>query len=84
MNETIRIYLLEALRLYLSHCEEKEKKPNEEIRNYFIERIEELKWKVILHSMEFQDIQLQGEERQKLNWLMQFTHNSDINANIAA
>lgn len=53
MKETIQIYLLEALRLYLSHCEEKEEKPDEEIRSYFIERIEELKWKVIHHSKEF-------------------------------
>lgn len=43
MNETIQIYLLEALRKYLSQCEEKKESPNEDIRNYFLQKIEELK-----------------------------------------
>lgn len=42
MNETIQIYLLEALRLYLKNCDEKDIPIDEDIRKYFKERIKEL------------------------------------------
>lgn len=45
MEETIQIYLLEALRLYLSKCEQEHKTPSQEIRDYFNQRINELNGK---------------------------------------
>lgn len=42
MKETIKIYLAEALRLYLAKCFEENKEPNEEIKEYFNKRIKEL------------------------------------------
>lgn len=40
--ETIKIYLAEALRLYLAKCYEEGNTPDEKVKQYFNERIKEL------------------------------------------
>ena len=42
MNETIQIYLLEAYRLYLKNCYEKEEAPDLSVKEYFYSKIKEL------------------------------------------